>query len=402
MPVFKKGDAGSVENYRPITLTSALSKLLEYAMLERINSFIKKNDILESNQHGFRPGFSTHSALHTFLGNVFDVIGAGECPVGIFCDLSRAFDCVDHGILLDKLAGYGMRGIVNKWIGSYLEGRRQYVQVVQESTGGGPEACSTLRDVPFGVPQGSVLGPVLFLLYINDLVQSIPEEVLVMYADDTSVLISDKNKDNLNIKCTTTIKNMCDWFVRNKLHFNAQKTNCLTFHNRQKTVESTDIQGDNVVINSGKSVKFLGVHLQDTLQWNEHCTALVSTLSKACYQMKYLNSILCLEQLRCFYFAEVHSRLMYGVCFWGCPGTNSNNVFTIQKRIIRNMNGKPTRYPSKELFKSNDILPLPCIFILEVLLQTFKQKNLLIRIRMFTVITPGKKIIFTCHCLTVK
>ena len=180
-----------------------------------------------------------------------------------------------------------------------------------------------------------------------------------------------------------------------------KKTNYLTFHNRQKTVESTDIQGNNVVIKAEKCVKFLGVHLQDTLQWNEHCTALVTTLCKVCYQMKYLNSILCVEQLRCFYFAEVHSRLMYGVCFWGCPGTNSKNVFRIEKRIIRNMNLKPTTYPSKELFKSCDILPLPCIFILEVLLHTVKQKNSLIQIRMFTVMTLVKKIIFTCHFLCV-
>lgn len=204
-PIYKKEDSTLLENYRPVTTPDSLSKAFEYAFCDRFLNFLNKENILTPRQHGFRLGKSTSTALLTFYDELINFIDAGECPAAIFCDLSRAFDCVNHKKLLYILESYGLRGVSLSWISSFLTNRSQYVSLRYETEHLILNATSEFRPVQMGVPQGSVLGPVLFLLYVNQLESAISHPHFIMYADDVSLLISAKNSENVINKCEQVV-----------------------------------------------------------------------------------------------------------------------------------------------------------------------------------------------------
>ena len=185
VPIFKKGDKQMVSNYRPVSLLPLFSKLLEKLFSVRLLDYIKKNDILYRGQYGFREKCSTQDAITDLVENITRAIDNNEFTIGIFIDLSKAFDTIDHQLLLRKLKYYGVRGIVNKWIKCYLSNRFQFVT--------NNNVNSSKEKIVCGVPQGSILGPILFLIYINDLYKVSTVMRFIIFADDTNMLLSGKN-----------------------------------------------------------------------------------------------------------------------------------------------------------------------------------------------------------------
>ena len=188
IPLFKSGDKKSFNNYRPVSLLSQFSKILEKLFDNRLQSFIDKHSILSDSQYGFRSSCSTSSALIELIEEISTSLDNKKIAIGVFIDLRKAFDTIDHKLLLSKLDHYGVRGQSNNWIKSYLEHREQFVQI--------GDYKSDLLTILCGVPQGSVLGPKLFILYINDLCNVSKLLKFILFADDTNIF---RHGDNLDI-----------------------------------------------------------------------------------------------------------------------------------------------------------------------------------------------------------
>jgi hypothetical protein len=262
-PIFKAGDKQIFENYRPISVLTCFSKLLEKLMYKRLISFIEKSKILTENQYGFRRNKSTEIAIVNLVSKITKAIDEGKYTIGIFLDLSKAFDTVDHDILLKKMEHYGVRGLTLTWFKNYLMNRKQIVKFKQEN--------SKEMKITTGVPQGSVLGPLLFLLYINDIQNCSDVVSFVLFADDTNAFYSNSG---INIAKETMQREMNEilkWLNTNKLSINTTKTKLILFRARnKKQLTEIDIKINDQSIEQVKCTKFLGVLIDETLTWNNH------------------------------------------------------------------------------------------------------------------------------------
>lgn len=374
-PVFKKLDPHNIENYRPISISSCFSKVFEYCFLNRLLNFLKHNNVITNNQHGFRDGKSTTSAMHDMYSRIIECLETGECPIGIYCDLSRAFDCVDYEVLLNKLWKYGIRGVALDWISSFLRNRKQCVSLKFLNDRNVNKTRSEYAEVNMGVPQGSILGPILFLLYINELDTITSDAKFTIYADDTSLIVSNKSNDILELTCNDVLSKLNSWFALNSLYFNVNKTEFVRFHNRQKQCAEFNIKiNEQSLSGPTKNVKFLGLIIDEHLNWKDHSNFLVSKLNSLYYLFRNLKTILTKDQLLVLYYAQVGSRLSYGVCFWG-NSTSAQDVFVAQKRIVRIIANLSSIQTCRNAFKDYKIFTLTCIYIYEISMYIFKNRR---------------------------
>ena len=228
IPLFKSGATTNLTNYRPISVLPLLSKVFERVVHNQLYSFLEKYKLLSSSQYGFRLGKSTSLAEINFVKTVYEKPDSGETVISFFLDFSKAFDCLDHSILISKLFQYGVRGIPLEWFKSYLSGRKQYVSVNSVN--------STVLSLSHGVPQGSILGPLLFLIYINDFPSSNSFFKFNLFADDSTITCSfhDFNKQIVQNKLNEELGKVYQWLKINKIKINHEKSNFLIFSYRKK------------------------------------------------------------------------------------------------------------------------------------------------------------------------
>ena len=220
-PVFKANDSSKFNNYRPISVLSILSKIFEKAMYNRLIEFLENLKILYEKQFGFRKKHSTYMALMILIDKLIKCIENGEYVVGVFLDFSKAFDTVDHSILLRKLFHYGIRGTAYNWFESYLSNRKQCV-----SYNG---VKSSMKPIKCGVPQGSILGPLLFLIYINDLINVCKKSSPYLFADDTNLFVNGNNLEDMVNSLNHELHDISLWLKVNKLSLNIKKTHYMVF-----------------------------------------------------------------------------------------------------------------------------------------------------------------------------
>ena len=263
IPVHKKDSKLDFSNYRPISLLSNVEKILEKLMYNRIYKFFSDNNLIYSLQFGFRQKYSTVHALIILTESIRKNLDEGNIGCGIFVDLQKAFDTVEHDILLSKLEHYGIRGLANEWFKSYLSNRKQYVSINGYH--------SNLADVKFGVPQGSVLGPLLFLICINDLNQALKFCKVHHVADDTSLIHFSKSVDRLNKHVNLDLKNLTYWLNANKIALNVKKTELVIFkHQRKKLDSPIKIKLNRKRLYPSKLVKYLAIKIDESLNWKQH------------------------------------------------------------------------------------------------------------------------------------
>ena len=226
LPVFKKGSETSPNNYRPISLLSIFNRILERLMYKRLINFIDKYNTLFNKQFGFRSGHSTDHAILCILDKIQSAVESGLFSCGIFLDLSKAFDTVNHSILLDKLEYYGICGVAKEWFSSYLRNRKQFVSI--------NNTCSSYLDITCGVPQGSVLGPLLFLIYINDFQRCSSKLDFHLFADDSNLFYASKSLSGSESIINAELVHVKTWLLANKLSLNITKSNFVIFHPHQK------------------------------------------------------------------------------------------------------------------------------------------------------------------------
>ena len=348
VPIFKKGNSHEVGNYRPISLLTGFSKILEKIISVRFVKFLKINNILAPEQFGFREKHTTSHALLHFIDKISSAKDNGLHTVGIFLDYSKAFDTIDHTILLYKLSFYGIRGKALEWFRSYFSDRKQFVFLNGVKPSMQPVTC--------GVPQGSLLGPLLFLLYINDFPQSSKILSFILFADDSSVFYSEKNPRKLLQTINSELISVNDWIIANRLSLNLVKTNYMLFSNTLASLPDNIIFND-VQITEVLSTTFLGLHIDSKLNWKDHISYLCKLLSRNTGVINSLKSIFPKNVLCMLYSTLILPYINYGILAWGnAANVHLDGLLKVQKRAIRIICGVTTRSHTNILFYENKFL----------------------------------------------
>ena len=349
-PIFKDGDKTEKSNYRPISVLPVISRLFEKLVTNQLYQYVNDNGHFSSGQSGF---LRLHSTVTCLLKNTDDWYNGMDLErlVGlVFIDLKKAFDTVDHSILCKKLNHYGVQQGELSWFESYLSNRKQFCRVngVDSKIGG----------IEFGVPHGSCLGPLLFLIYINDLPQTVQDSTVSMYADDTSLCYQSHDLTRLNEAINSDLKKLDTWLQGNKLSLNLAKTHSMLISTKQKQniLKSQNKDLDRKIreneLEVVKKTKYLGVQIDCSLDWKEQIKVVFNKVSRAVGFLRHAKSFLRKETLQTLYTGIVEPHLRYCCSVWGCAGvTEINQLQKLQNRAARIKTNSSYDAPSRPLIE---------------------------------------------------
>lgn len=380
LPVFKSGDRASVHNYRPISILTSLSKILEKLLNSRLIKHLNKNKILSDRQYGFRKGLSTENAVLDLTNNIIHHLEAKSKTIGIFLDLSKAFDTVSVPKLVAKMEKLGIRGLAMDMYQSYLTDRSQCVKI--------DDHLSDDKLLSFGVPQGSILGPILFIIYINELcLLKIPFCEVFTYADDTALIVTGQTWCEAERHAHQALNIVMSWLSSNLLTLNTDKTKYITFSPNiksqpdspsvkivaHKCQSQTSDNCDCISLTRTNNIRYLGVNIDSTLNWKTHIDNLVSRTKRLIYIFKNLRSSADKDTLKTVYLSLAQSVLSYCDTAWG--GACTANLLPLeraQRSILKVMLKKPIRYNTYALYKDADVLSVRQLFLLHTIIRRHK------------------------------
>ena len=337
IPLFKKYDPKLLKNYRPISLLPTISKVIEKIIFTQLSTYFNENKLIFDNQYGFRPKHSTQYAALELVDRIITDMDKKEVPINIFLDLSKAFDTIDHTILLAKLRYYGIHDTALLLLISYLNNRKQYVEF--------EDTKSEILPITVGVPQGSILGPLLFIIYINDFSQASNIFKFIMYADDTTLFSNLKSFGN-NIQTkeyliNAELSNVIEWLNINKLSLNKSKSKYMIFHVPNKDIQYLTLKIDNVIIEKVDEFNFLGLTVDTNLKWKRQSEKICNKCTKMIGILNILKYVLPLGIKIMLYNSLILPHINYCIMAWGYKGIR---LLKIQKKNCSHNNIKWIQY----------------------------------------------------------
>ena len=358
-------------NYRPISLLLTISKILEKIVHKRTYNFLDSNDLLYNSQYGFRSNYSCEHAVGELISKVLKGLENSQYTIAIYLDLSKAFDTISHKVLLNKLSRYGIRGKAHDWFKHYLSNRKMRSKCIA----GDPAelSYSEYHDLDYGAPQGSCLGPLLFMIFVNDLYLNLTHSECILFADDTTIYMTHRNLRYLEWCISDDLENISDWFNANFLTLNLGKTVGMLFSPKNKNLIPKITIGDNA-IPIVKKTKFLGIWIDEDLSWNYHVNELCLKIKRNQYLLRKSKNILPVDCMKMLYYAQIYSHLAYGIAIWGSmlSKAQQNRLQKIQTECIRLVLNKKEIWP--ESIKLG-ILSIKDIILLELNKLGYKLEN---------------------------
>ena len=351
VPIHKGDSVLTVSNYRPISLLPIFSKIMERLIYNQFIEFIEAQKILSELQFGFQKNKSTEHAITSIISNITNAFDSKQSSYCIFLDFAKAFDTVNHEILIQKLKYYGVHDKSLDLFQSYLSNRTQVVEVNGK--------LSEKGTIKHGVPQGSILGPLLFLLYINDISQSSDILKFFLFADDTTVFYSadpsDKNTEQI---LNTELEKVSCWLAANKLSLNVKKSNFLHFHYGKSNKERLQIKINNTPVEEKESTKYLGTFIDNKLTWKIQIQHIKTKLARGIgliSRIKFFVDEACLLKM---YYSFVQSHVNYNILNWSCTHTSSlDPIDKKMKKAVRVISSSNMYEHATPLFKQYEILP---------------------------------------------
>ena len=348
IPIYKAGERSCAGNYRPISILPDINKIFEKVIYKRLYSYISKNKIISPSQFGFQPNVSTSYALIDQLQYIVSCTDDENSVLSVFLDLKKAFDSVDHKILLDKLKFYGVRGVTLSLLESYLSDRKQFTYVNGKN--------SDVKPITHGLPQGSNLGPLLFLLFINDFPTSSSFFKFLLFADDSTISCSIPNQllnsDNFHSMINFELNSVNNWLLAYRISLNVQKTKYILFSSSGKSLLHGEVRMGSAVVERVEVVKFLGILIDEKLTFKNHARNLSMKLSKSVgilHRLKFFMPVDCLKYL---YAALILPYLNYGIEVWHSACKNvTEPIFILQKKPLEQF--LACRITTKQSYTSN-------------------------------------------------
>ena len=373
-PIYKEGDKSEKSNYRPISVLPVISRLFERLVYDQLYKHLNSNNLLAKEQSGFRTLHSTLTCLLKSTDDWYSSLDKGQLVGLVLIDLKKALDTVDHNILCQKLEHYGLQGRELTWFKSYLSNRKQYCSI------NGAE--SELMDINIGVPQGSCLGPLLFLLYINDLPQAVKNSKVAMYADDTSISYRSDDIHKLQEAMNKDLTTVAEWLKGNKLSLNVAMTKAMAISTKQKersltrnkeelTLKIQEEPIDNVLI-----TKYLGIQVDRNLDWKDHIKALSSKISRAIGLLRHAKVFLPQDTLKTLYTGIVEPHFRFCCSVWGnCGAMEKNQLQKLQNRAARILTSSCHDADARPLLNTLGLKTIQDLIDTEINTMVFKALN---------------------------